>query len=735
MNATGPKIATSDNADAGETPFLAEALDRYDAAWSREEENITQGYEDLEFLSGEGQWDPDVKAERETGGRPCLTINRLPQFVRQITGDIRQMRPAIKCVPVDSKGDPKVAEKRAGIIRYVENRSDAAAVYYRGADQQVQAGRGAWEVVTEYAGDSTFEQEIRISPIEDAISVLWDPDAILPQKVDADFCFVPVDVSRGAFKRRWPDAIADSMGDITHRHFDGWYGEDYIRVAVYWHKVPITRTLLLADNFVEDLTNADDAERAEAEELVRMAASAGIPVRIEKREGKKVRRAVITGGQVLEEPVDWPGRFIPIVDLAGEEIRIGRKVIRHGAVRFARDPQRMYNYYASAEAEATALQPKAPFVGTRKNFEKHRAEWETANSENLPFLTYDPDPLNGGQAPQRQSPPVSSSGITQGRIAAAEDLQATTGIYNASLGAEGNEDSGKAIIARQREGDTGTYVYVENFGRAVAHTGRIINDLIPHIYDTTRTVRIIGEDGQEELVEVNQPALIDGDDSAGPDYGPVLEGELEGSGLGGLVNDMTIGEYDIVMQMGPSFNTKREESREGMAALMQSSPELAAGILDLVVDAQDWPNKQAVKERVEMLLPPHVQAAIAAKRGEPAANADPMAEQKAAIEAKVAETNAEALVVDAEAKLIAAQAAKLEAQAKLAALLNPPAPAPAGPVGPSPEGDRGPPGAPGGSEGGPEGGAPPLPIDPADAEAAIAELAAVGIPLEALFAS
>jgi hypothetical protein len=642
-----------------DTEFHREAVARYDAAWQREQENITAAYEDLEFLTGE-QWDLMVKAEREAENRPCMTINELPQFIRQITGDIRQMRPAIKCVPVDDRGDPKTAKVNAGLIRYIENRSAASTVYYHGADSQVQAGIGHWRVITEYASDTTFEQEIRIDMIEDGVGVLWDPDAIRLDRSDAGYCFVPIDMSTGAFEKKYPDASTDSFGDQQFRAFQGWYLDDSVRVAEYWYKEPIKRKLLVFESQIDDLTDASPEELAEAQDLAARASAQGLDVRIEERDGYQVMRAVISGSEVLEEPKKWPGRYIPIVPVIGEQIQVGRKRFRHGAIRFARDPQRLLNYYMSADTEIVALQPKSPFVGTEKNFERHQDEWENANTQNLPFLTYTPDPANGGARPERVQPPVSSQGIREGLQLASEKLRATTGIYDASLGRQSNETSGKAIIARQREGDTGSYVYVENFSQAVGYTGRIVLDLIPHIYDTARTVRIVGEDGKEELVKVNQPAGVAFD------------------GVGEIQHDVTVGAYDIVMEMGPSYNTRREEAREGMTAFLQSAPDAAPAVLDLVAKAQDWPMADEIGERLEAIMPPQMKAALAAKKGEPPPPPTPEQQAQAQAEQQQQELIAQEHQLklgELQVKGKELQLKEAELEAKLAALAMPTQPA------------------------------------------------------------
>lgn len=570
--------------------FIDEAIKRYERAYAHDEENIKQAFDDLEFQAGE-QWPPEAMQARE--GRPCLTVNRIPQFVRQVTGDIRMMRPGIKVVPVDNRGDKQTAEVLAGMIRYIENRSDARVAYTSGADSQVACGIGHWRVITEYAEETTFNQEIRIIAIPDGVSVVWDPDAILPNKEDAKFCFVPVDISQAAYKERYPDApITDLILDQYGREKSTtWVGDDFVRVAEYWEKRPTKRLLaLLPDGSVDDLTD-EEQDPAYLEELRSDGA------RIEERDGFSVYRSLITLGYVLEEPVKWKGRYIPVVPVMGEQVNVGRKTVRHGIIRFAKDPQRMYNYGRSTQTEVVALQPKTPFIGTDKNFEGKEALWGSANTKALPFLTYNPDPRNNGAQPQRSSPAVSLAGVEEMMMLAADEMKATTGLYDASLGSRSNETSGKAIIARQREGDVGTFVYVDNFSRAIRHTGRIIIDLIPHYYDTERQIRIIGIDGKEDLVEINKPTLIDG--------------------IERTQHDVTVGAYDVVLETGPSYSTKRAEARESMIEFMRSAPDIAPVVLDLVAEAQDWPNSDKFAKRVKHLLPPAIRAEEAAEAGEP----------------------------------------------------------------------------------------------------------------------
>jgi len=575
--------------EAGSELDHGDVMKRHDRAWNYDRDNIDAAYADLAFLAGE-QWDEDIRQQRISDSRPVLTFNRMGQFVRQVTGDMRQMRPSIKVVPVDDGADDEIAEIRSGLIRYIELRSDAQRIYTAAADSQVAAGIGHWEVFSEYADDSTFEQELGIRLLDDQISVLWDPDAKHPTRKDAMYCFCPVDLTRDAYEASYPDHAVSDMG--TNSLATEWFADDRVRIARYWYKVKIKRRLMTMPNGgYEDLTGADPGH------IAKLTAEGG---KLVERDGHKVRWVMLNGAEFISEPKDWPGRFIPVVPLIGEEIRVGSKIHRHGIIRFAADPQRAYNYARSTQTEFVGLQPKAPFLGTEENFKDYEDEWNLSNVKNWPFLRYKPDPKNGGAPPRREAPPSNASGLTECVMMAEQDMQAVIGIYNASLGAKSNETSGVAIQKRERQGDVGTYVYMDNFALSITHTARVLNDLIPHYYDSSRTVRVLGVDGSERRVPINQP-----------------QGLAIGGAAGTLQNDITAGAYDVQMEMGPSYATKREEAREGMTAFVQAFPPAGPLIADLIAKAQDWPNAEAVADRLFHVLPPNLQAEIAQKSGDP----------------------------------------------------------------------------------------------------------------------
>jgi hypothetical protein len=593
------------------------ALERYHRGWEHDRHNIERAYQDLNFLAG-FQWLQELENQRLQDGRPVLTFNRVPQFVRQVTGDIRQMRPAIKVVPVSSGADEKIAEIREGLIRHIEQASDATLdVYVDGADSQVSCGIGHWEIAGDYSEETDYEQNLVIRILDDQVAVIWDPDSRKKTRQDAVFCFVPVDMTRDAYKNAYPTKPVNDMGTWDGQYIDNWYDDDHIRVCRYWYKVKIQRKLVkMPDGSVVDVTD-------KPEQAMQLAMAGGL---LFEREGSQVYHRMMNGNEFLSEPEKWPGRYIPIIPIMGEEVRIGGRIERHGIVRFLQDPQRAYNYARSTETEFVGLQPKAPYIGTVENFKDYTEEWDTANVKNWPYLQYTPDPKNGNVPPQRLAPPSTSPGIEACILNAINDMQGVVGIYNASLGAKSNEDSGVAIQSREAQSDTGTYVYMANFALAVTHTARVINDLIPHYYDTERTIRIVGMDGKSRQVQINQPGA-----------GLVVEGVTDS-----MMNDITVGSYDIQMEMGPSYATQREAARAGMGEFVKAFPPAAPILADMFADLQDWPRKEEVAERLRTLLPPNIQQQLAEKDGKPPPpppQPDPIVMAKA--EAEIAKAKSE----------------------------------------------------------------------------------------------
>lgn len=549
--------------------IVKEARRRFALAAEAESQIRLEALEDLKFWAGE-QWPQDAQNARRMDQRPCLTINRLPQFTRQVTNEQRQNRPAIKIDPVDDGTDIETAEIMQGLCRHIEVSSDADVAYDTGFEYMTKIGFGYWRVVTDYDGEG-FNQCIKIKRIKNPFSVYMDPSAQEVDRSDARWCFVVEDYSREDFAQEWPKAKATGLSDFQSigDGEEAWFADGKIRVAEYFRVVEDVVTLsLLPDG---SIVEGEDVEA----------------VRKRRATIRRVEWYKINGLEVLEKG-ETAGRYIPIVGVYGDEIDIDGRKMLFGMVRFARDPVRMYNYWVSAATETIALAPRSPFIGVAGQFDGFERQWQTANTRNWPYLEYKDVSVAGKPVPPPQrniyEPPVQA--IMSAIVQSDNDLKAVTGIYDASLGERGAQESGRAILARQRESDVANLNYVDNMKRAIRHTARIVVDLIPKIYDAPRVVRILKPDGGDaKIVPINQPTIEKGVQR---------------------MYDMTTGKYDITVDVGPSYNTKRQEAVASMVELTKTYPAIMQVAGDLLVKNMDWPGAQEIAERLKRTLPPGV---------------------------------------------------------------------------------------------------------------------------------
>ena len=596
--AVGGSAKDKSNAD-----ILATARSRLDMAMSALSESREDEIDDLRFYAGspdnQWQWPADVLATRGAvqgqtiNARPCLTINKLPQHVRQVTNDMRQNRPGAKVIPVDDKADLQVAEIFNGMIRHIEYISDADVAYDTACENQVAYGEGYIRLLTEYCDDDNFNQDIKIGRVRNSFSVYMDPMIQDPTGSDAKYCFVTEDVSREDYERMYPDAAPittlQSLG-VGDQSISNWLNEDTIRIADYYYIEYDRATLNLYPG------NATAFEGTPEDKSLR--AAYGKPKRSRESDRPRVRYCKINGYEILEQN-EWAGKWIPVIRIVGNEFEVDGRLYVSGLVRNAKDAQRMYNYWVSQEAEMLALAPKAPFIGYGGQFEGYEDKWKTANTNNWPYLEVNPDVTDGqGSAlplPQRAQPPMASSGLLQAKAGASEDIKSTTGQYNASLGQGGNERSGKAILARQREGDVGTYHYGDNLTRGVRHIARQLVDLIPKIYDTQRIARIIGEDGETKMAKIDPEQAV-----------PVREVRNQEGIVIEKIYNPGVGKYDVVATTGPGYATKRQEALEAMGQLLQGNPDLWKVAGDLFVKNMDWPGAQEMAKRFAKTIDPKI---------------------------------------------------------------------------------------------------------------------------------
>lgn len=585
---------------------MATMLSRLQMAQAAYSDSREDELDDLRFMAGspdnQWQWPADVLATRGSvqgqtiNARPCLTINKLPQHVRQVTNEQRQNRPSGKVIPADDNADVEVAEIFNGVMRHIEYMSDADVAYDTACDNQVTYGEGYIRLITEYCDEDSFDQDIRIMRVRNSFSVYMDPTIQDPCGADAEWCFVTEDILKSDYERMFPDAtpISTLMSQgVGNESMAQWLAEDTIRIAEYFYKDYEKATLhLYPDNQTAFKGTPQDAN---------LQAMFGKPIRTREVDRQKVMWMKTNGFDILDER-EWPGKWIPVVRVIGNEWEVEGRMYISGLVRNAKDAQRMYNYWTSQEAEMLALAPKAPFIGYGGQFEGYEQQWKTANTTNWPYLEVNPDVTDGAGGvlplPQRAQPPLPQTGLIQAKMGAGEDIKATTGQYDASLGQQGNERSAKAIVAREKQGDVGTYHYVDNLARAIRHITRQVVNLIPKIYDTQRIARIIGVDGDVSMVKFNptQPE-------------PVKEvRDMETGGLIEKIYNPGVGTYDVMVTTGPGYMTKRQEALDAMSQILQSNPQLWGVAGDLFIKNMDWPGAQEMAERFKKILDPKVLA-------------------------------------------------------------------------------------------------------------------------------
>ena len=559
-------------------PRIDEAKKFLKLANDADTNNRSEALEDLKFAAGD-QWPVEIQNSRTLEARPCLTINKIDAYVRQVTNQQRQQRPRIKVHGMNSQSDAKVADILTGICRHIEVNSDADHAYDNAFNYAVRMGFGYWRVKTDYVREDSFDQEIYIEPIHNPFTVYFDPNSTLPDGSDAEKCLITQVVSKEIFRKMYPDAD-DGTGFSQRGTGDSnaeWVMKEDIRIAEYFYTERKPDKLCLLSNGVKKFRS----ELPKQDELLAM----GVVV-IDERASfrKEIKQIKCTAIEVLEEGI-WPAKYIPIVPVYGEEFVVDNKRKKYGLVRMAKDPQRMYNFWKTALTESVALAPKAKWLLAEGQDEGHENEWAMANIKAMPVLRYKQKDIEGVPAPvptriQPEAPPA-------GIIAAADginaDMQAVLGIFDPNQMATGNI-SGKALNGQQQQIDLTNFHYYDNLTRSIKHTAKIILDLVPKIYDQTRVMRIIGDDGKPDLVDINKR-------------------QQDEQGVMTILNDVTVGEYDVVMDTGPGYNSKRIEAVNSMMPMLSADPNLMNVAGDLIFRNMDFPGADVIADRLAAANP------------------------------------------------------------------------------------------------------------------------------------
>lgn len=578
---------------ASKNKVLKEARERFEAIVAADRENKDAALEDTKFVYLAGaQWPDAIIKSRRDAGEPCLEFPQLKQYVKAVVNDQRQKRPGIRVHPAGGDASKEVAEIIQGMIRGIEYDSQAEAAYDTAFEHAVVGGRGYWRICSDFERPDSFNQVLKIERIADTSMVWLDLDYNEPDGSDRRFGFVAEKVAKDEFKQRWPKAqpLDWDGGEGGAKWFPS---DEEVLVADYYRRIAVDDTLLLlSDGSTKYLSDMPSG----------VALPPGVSVVNERSTTRyKVEWFKIAGGEQVLEEYEWKGTIIPVVCAMGDEVIVEGKRTFHGLIRQARDAQRMYNYEQSAKAQRLALAPKAPWVGPAAAFSGYEQIWKTANKLPHTYLPYNhvDEELKPIPAPQRTPPAPVEGGWIEAANQSKADIKSVLGMYENTLGMQGQETSGRAILAREKQGDNATFHFVDNLGRAIALTGRIIVELIPYYYDTHRMVTIVGIDDSRELQAINQP-------QPAPD-------PATGAITAILQNNVTSGQFAVTVEAGPSYATKRAETQDFITQLVQAYPPLMQVAGDLMVGAMDFAESDQVAERLKATLPPPIQQMLGAK--------------------------------------------------------------------------------------------------------------------------
>lgn len=547
--------------------FLEDMREEYDLDVDYEKDNREEALQDKKFAAGY-QWDPEVLEQRK--GLPCLVINSVPQFIAQLVGDWRENKRAVKVLPAE-EGDKDLADVRADLVRSIETQSRADRVYDSAFESAVQCGDGAFRVSVEYSRDDVFDQDIFVRPIDDSLSVVWDRLSVDPTGRDARHCFVEDLIPAKEFDRKWPDSKPSELSSGMHARLlsSKWIEQDGVRVAEYWRMIERDRFLVLFE---------DGSIRFVDNDLEELMDKHGKPLKSRLAPCSYAQMHLVTGFDILAGPYEYRLNRVPVIRMSGRVVNIAGERIRYGIVRFMRDPVRLRNFNRSVAAEQLGYAPKAQWIATESAVEGYEDALRKAHLTRDPLIKVSDDAIIG-QNIQRLEPPKWQTALHQEAEANVQDMKDVTGIHDASLGIKSNETSGRAINARQREGDVAAITYYDNGNAAVLEAGDVINQLIGQIYDGTRIIRVIGEDEKIKFLKVNDPS-----DPRSP--------------------DLSVGTYDVALSTGASYTTRRVEAAQAMMEAVQVWPQLLEVAGDLVAKAQDWPGADDLAERLKKTIPP-----------------------------------------------------------------------------------------------------------------------------------
>lgn len=575
--------------------LIKRAKDCVENFQDRESDNIKRAEEAILFRAGE-QWPSAIKKDREDktqdgGARPCPVLDKTNQYVRQVINEERQNRAAIRIRPVDDKADKETAEVFTGIIRHIEDNSQAITSYTTAGEHAIDGGWGYWRLLTEYCDDDSFDQDILIKRIPNRFSVATGPHTE-PDGSDMREAVIWEDLDIEVFKDTYPNAKV-----VDFDQTDDWNTEDTVRVAEYMY---LDESQSKNIHMFDDGSVLNDDEYQQLTQIAQEIGSQPMkPVKSRTVKVKTVKWCKMTSAEVLDKK-DMLGTYIPVVKVIGEELVMpDGKTRLSGLIERAMDSQRLHNYSIAGFIEHVALAPRAPWIAEETQVAGYENDYSDANRKNIVLLKYKASSSEDGHLlppPQRTPPAGIAPGWQQMLQNTEHGIEASMGMYGPTVGAKSQEKSGIALQEQKTQGAVGNYHFPDNLARSIQHTGRILVQWIPKVYDSQRVARMLGEDGAQDMAHLN-PELETASAPRLDKFGQEV----------GTIYNLNVGKYDVSISTGPSYTAKRQEAAENQIQLIQARPDVFSLIGDIIMSNMDWPGADKIAERLKTMLPPQIQ--------------------------------------------------------------------------------------------------------------------------------
>ena len=580
----------------GDDAIVAEAIARFNRCAEWESIARERFVEDVKFAHADSengyQWPNNLLRARAGDSKPCLTMNMIRQHNLQIVNEAKRNKSAIKIIGMGNGATQESANVLGAAIRQIEYHSNAQAAYGTAREFQVDGGIGWTRIVTDYVSPDSFDQDLFIRRIPDPLSVYIDPDCLEKDKSDAMFGFVFDVLSDEEWKQHF-NKYGDLKGlqplGVTTSDSD-WMIKDHVRVVEYFRRVPKRDTLVsfkvngkrfetrlskLHKSMHREVLDSPDSKTREVDDL-------------------EVQWFLIAGEKIIDRTI-WVGKHIPLACCIGEESVIDGMLDRKGHTRYMKDPQRMFNYNASASVEFGALQGKTPWIAPAKAIEEFTTMWNSANRVNHSVLVWQHVDDDGNQipAPVRTQPPAISPVYQQGMADSKQHMAEVSGQFAAQMGEAGNERTGRAIQTRLEQSATSVYHFQDNYGEMLRNIGKQFIDLIPKVYDTKRVTKLLADDGTEMEVEL--------DPTARQAY---LEMTNHQGEVVRRIFNPSLGRYDVAADVGPAYGSKRQETVDALTLILTQNPGLTGIVGDLLLSAMDFDKAQEAAQRLKRMVPP-----------------------------------------------------------------------------------------------------------------------------------